>query len=481
MVGRVGLLLLVIAVVAGCSGDPKPDPGPLPKVQHPQVAAPVDRAAAAVAAGLTGLDACALLRGGTAERTAPHECVRSFGGDLSVSVTLGAHWPRSRRFDVPLLVLAGAKVYLDRSPYVDESASLCQARIPVSFTDVIDVTVGAGPSAAATVCPQARAYATAAIRALGSGSARSRIPAARWYSCTLLAKTLRQPGAPLRHDPLDRCTGPGGTGIELSYAPPLDPNAMDTFRTIGGKPVKVDESKACRLTWSQTRAGLRESPRAALQVTVAAPDCGRGEKLVAAAMTVLAGDVPAPARSQRPLTYRPNQPDVAAAGACARLRDDDRCQPYRRVAAPKGAVEVRRRAEADPNVECAIAVDAVSKHLGAGLQPVTTGDLCVFAETTHALEVAVEVVAPTGEPPGGENAKQLTVAGRSAVLVSQQIRGSGPQPPVYRTDDLYVDASVGVRLHVRFLLAPARGAARTDTGRAARLEPLAADILTSYL
>lgn len=206
-------------------------------------------------------------------------------------------------------------------------------------------------------------------------------------------------------------------------------------------------------------------------------------------MKALDGPPPAQPNPKHPLVYKSGEPDVAAAGACADFGGVGECEPYHQVDAPTGAREVLQRVKADPNVNCAIAVDAVSKHLGQGFRPVTaTGRsdtlrtrTCDFVEQSHKLRVSVSVVDLA--PPHlllqrARAKKEVTVHGRPGTFASDV-----SAPYRNRNDDLYVALADDISLRVQFSFATGRGATSktvVDPERAAVLQPLAIDILSKY-
>ncbi|MFC0622944.1 hypothetical protein [Kribbella deserti] len=52
-------------------------------------------------------------------------------------------------------------------------------------------------------------------------------------------------------------------------------------------------------------------------MTLRATTCVEGAKIVLALMKLLAGPAPTRVPAQHPLIYKPGEPDVPAAGACA--------------------------------------------------------------------------------------------------------------------------------------------------------------------
>lgn len=484
-IARVVLGVLLVCGLSGCTGDkqeaePLPD---LPAVVHPTAEVPKDRDPAAVMAALTRLDACALMGSAKAVPMTPHRCRLETGVGESMTLTLGAPMDWQERYASDVLTVKGARVYV-QGPDLDR----CKADIPVSFTQTIEVGLTTFRDLTPARCEQVRTMTAAVITRLANPEAYlSRMPAARWNACTALARSLGLTAPTSKHSivsGLDQCTDPDGLQVELSFDRDFKSPADATVRQLGGKRVRQFTFSGCDLQWSQGPSGVANAPKHV--VTVRAKTCGQADKSALVLMKVLDGPPPAQAKPQHPLTYKSGEPDRAAAGACADVGTREPCEPYHQVEAPTGAQEILRRVKADPNVNCAIAVDAVRKHLGPGFRPATLNSpaehlahrSCVFVEQSHEHTFAVSVVdaPPTPKTVYLPHGQDITVQGRPGTFFSFVERNS-------RRDDLYVGVADRITLRLQFDLVPGRGATtktRPDTTRAALLQPLATDILTKY-
>lgn len=214
--------------------------------------------------------------------------------------------------------------------------------------------------------------------------------------------------------------------------------------------------------------------------------CAEAATTAAAVVRVLAGPAPASVAPQRPLTYRPDEPDMPAAGACVDQWLPRSCEPYRPVPAPRGADEVLRQAQENPNVNCAIAIVAVGKHLGPAFRPVT--DLrpdepngpfgCAFVEPAHGLTVWVRVA---GHRPKNDR-HWITYAGRQAQERTKWVTDKYGRS--HQHDELVVNLTSQAQLLVELDSSEPRGPVDNpplDASRKVRLRPLTTDIITAYL
>lgn len=486
-IARVVLGVLLVCALSGCTGDKQetgPSPLPeLPAVVHPKAEVPKDRDPAAVMAALTRLDACALMGSAKAVPMAPHRCRLETAPGESMTLTLGSLLGGRERHGSDVQTIKGARVYVQGPDHLR-----CAADIPVSFTQTIEVGFTTFHDVLTPArCEQVWTMAAGVVTRLAKPDAYlSRLPAARWNACTALARSLGLTAPTSEHDfvnGLDDCTDPNGQQVELSFGRDFKSSPDQTVRQLGGKRVRQQKFSICDLQWSQGRSGVASAPQQV--VTVRAKTCAQADKMALVLIKALDGPSPAQAKPQHPLIYKSGEPDMAAAGACADFGNFRMpCEPYHQVEAPTGAREVLRRVKADPNVNCAIAVEAVGKHLGPGFRPVTTNGqsenlgnrACAFVEQSHELVISVSVIdaAPPSadalEPPG----KSVTVQGRPGAIFSAV--GN-------RDDNLYIEVADGISLRVQFSFDPGRGATSktpVDTKRAEVLQPLAIDILSKY-
>lgn len=496
---RSGLLLsaLAIAVTAfGCSdGGSKP----LPTVHHPHAAVPQDRDAAGVTAALNALDPCDLLDPAAARSAlipaeltpvprGPHRCELEIArGSDDVNVTIDTPLSARDRFMQEPLILAGHKAYLSRQ------ATMCRLAIPVSFTRAIEVRADlTGPRY--KQCRQlVTRFGTAAVGALESPH-RTNLPLSRWESCTLLREALPAGRRSFSHgnftDGMDRCDaiskGESTPDYYLDFEYGDDPGlgGADPVRTIGGHRTRIYSDPQCNLSWSEGTTGIGKHNSA--NVTLVAPDCTQAENAAVRAMDLLSGPPPATPAPQGPLTYAADQPDVAAAGACVDLPTYGTCEPYRPVTAPHGGKELLRHIAADPYIRCAVAVDAVRKHLGAEFKPVIDIDpvvvvdgkrvadsRCTFVEPTHSIRFSLDTdegVAPDTSLTTQKVAGHPVLVKDGDPIQHAFIIALGEGPP---------DGEMSGTLQVT---AP-RGTDDADrnVGVFDKLEPIMTDIVTKYL
>lgn len=497
---RVLLVLGVLLVAIGCT----PDADPAPPPEHPRAAVPADRDDRAVVAALRGIDPCALLdidaarapdlpSGAVSRPRGPHRCQVRSAALRDVAVVLGTPLTADERYGLELLDVGGVKAYVDRG----NAAAQCRAYVPVSFTRAVEFYADNGPSG----CDRVRAFVTAAAAELSrTDPPVNELPLSTWDACTALAAAT---GTPTRGpapfgglgDGMDRCSDAEGTyTLELHYGedPGQDEETeQQKIVTIGGKRVRSYSIPQCVLAWRQGPA--LDGARGA-NVTVHAPDCTKAEPLAEAAMRRLAEPAPPdPVPVQRPVTYRPDEPDIASAGACvdaAKVRD---CEPYHEVAVPAGRDEIVRAAGADPNVQCAIALEAVRRNYGPALMPVTAAAeeiypdpvkrRCHFVEPSHGIRVGVEVPTAQSEraafPQLGP--AEVRIAGRAAT--AYDFRTAGTDEPAGRGVTVPLADDAGV-LSAWVELLPPRDAgpdAPVDASDAAAIDRVAADIVTAHL
>ncbi|MEU0089311.1 hypothetical protein [Kribbella sp. NPDC006257] len=485
---RLGPVALVLAglLLSACgpAKEPKASPQPtgtpssLPSVAHPKAAVPKDRDLARVVSTLTGIDACRLLDPAKAptlgkaqgrnqailRRASPHEC-QIEGRNAFVRAQLGDWSDWSRRFELEIGEIRGVRIYRQR--FDNE----CTVWMPVSFVYSIRFFSSTRFKMPGTVCQEPDAFAAAAVQVLTKAGAPARVPLAGWSGCAVLSAIVGQPIESLElggasSDFVDGCTGKTAS-LGIWYGTGLK-SAKKTVR-IGGRTVAVDEYKQCNLTWDQGPSG-QPAPYDRIRVDLNAQTCAAGQQLVKKAQTLLAGPAPKRASAQYPLYLRADEPDSHRPGACVDLDHDDRtlCQPYVPVDAPKGAAEVLRRVQADPNVVCAISTAAVGKLLGAGLRPVTTeGQSCSYVEQSHRLKVVLGV------------SNQSSLAYQSDVQ-SRKIAGREAKFADRGTEKvLVVDCGQAVFLELVFAFSKGRGG-QLDTARPKDPEPLATEIVNQF-
>ncbi|MGH3360331.1 MAG: hypothetical protein ACRDO7_16135 [Nocardioidaceae bacterium] len=428
------LLALALALLAGCTGTDEPTtPDVSAQLARLDPMADVDLAAGstgerdpdAVAAALWRLDPCALITppGGARlidhSTSAPHAC--SFytgrGYQSEVMVELGVRLGPEDRFAMQPVELSGVTAYVH--PHRRQYGA-CAIWLPVSSEHAIRYQydrVGCAP-----LHPLIRRT----VERLGKAPDELRVPGLGGTdTCSLLRSAVGDPtrGRTIEYGleyayGIDSCTVvdpqvPGGIRALTPYASlEIDVQGMDPdwrkVGTIDGRDVYGHSD--CTRSWLE----------GAVAMEVEARSCSTAHRFAAGVIAAL--DRPArPAEPQRPLLFRPDDPDTAT-GACADYMPLDvgrdytnpsegvasgpACRAYREPEVPDGAAETVVAADADPNVTCAVAEDAVRAYdpdlrpatLAAALpdiyrQPPFGTRPCVFTDPTHREQVMVFVSA----------------------------------------------------------------------------------------
>lgn len=456
----VAATLLAVSACTGDSDEPADPFEPLPKVEYATGSVPQDRDADAVTAALARIDPCALLdpaaadlkgypKSLPAEADGPHVCEIENAGYDEVRVALGVELPATGgplsgndRFTRDLVTLGGAKAYVNA---VD--STYCRVALPVSFTHAIEFTGSAG-GIGGDSCHGPKGFAAAAARTLErQGPALSQRGPGRWPACTLLReavgelpqrKELRM-GADFLYG-MDECgvwqtsgsSKLGVTGAELQpvaadvslqleYTSP-EPEYGRDFGTVNGRVLDGYRGPGCNLAWNEWAAPPSvDGDRQVARLKLSAPGCARARELAGRVTKVLDHDRPRLEQPQRPVLYAPDEADIAAPRGCENIPDFAAvdCAAYTSPDVPEGGIEVIRAAEADPNVNCAFALDAVRRYLGEQMRPVTAvhgvddagapAYACGFAEPDHRRQLWIRASSqPMGQEPGSE------VAGRPA-------------------------------------------------------------------
>jgi hypothetical protein len=408
-----GIAVAALLVLAGCgSGD---DGGPLPKVEHPKAAVPKDRDGQAVLAALRRIDPCALLdpKGFPADRkpkaSGPFTCSISrtddrYADSQTVRFTTLGDQDRARN---PLQIIGGAKAYsaINRDP--------CVYSFPVSFELAIEFS---SYSSHRDNCTSAKELAQGVAMKLANPDAVA--VAQSWDACAVLRTATNGESGTYRYGDgtgFDDCRASAPfAALVLGYSPKSDQGA--TVETIGGKRVAIHQGDQCEITWHNGVA--RQSNE--LWVSIQGVDCAKAKTMAERAMTALAAPPPE-TTPQRPLLYGPDDPDRPIPGACVLWEKPDQCQPYVEVPVPSEKGQLIRAAEADPNVDCAMAIEAVTKHFGAQWKPVTITDQrgCTFIESTRLARVSVSTSAePVSKRPHVDGERDLTIADHPGTLWS---------------------------------------------------------------
>ncbi|MGH3912235.1 MAG: hypothetical protein ACRDTC_02305, partial [Pseudonocardiaceae bacterium] len=330
-------------------------------------------------------------------------------------------------------------------------------------------------------------------------------PLSQWDGCSLLATVLgdRTEQYTLELDDgvpgLDGCDASKGEDPELSLTMSYnrDPAryAGANRKELGGRTVAVAEPELvgpgrpyCLVSWSNGPASAIKALSDQV-IEVRAPDCPQVEQLAAA---IISGHDTAPptAAVQQPLLYRPDEPDTAATGPCIDDFDGDkpgRCTPYREVSIPRGGKKIIAAAAADPNVECAVALEPVRAHLGAHLAPITDGSSCYFLEPTHSVRVEVNLSGVYVPDRYGteldlhRNRKKIDVSGHPAIYFEFELPDIRTEYHIFASPGY--DTSAPGFIHIMLSLELPRGApfgAPIDTTRAPLLEEIMADVMSTH-
>jgi len=331
LVAVLGVLACGLAACSVDSGQPEPPPR--------ERAVPVDRDEPAILATLRGLDPCALLDPAATGaptafpatvapvRTGPRHCEIRGGPEVAAGVTVGtAFGTEARVTEFAQEPIAGAKAYLPRAV---QPGDPCVLHVPVSFGYSVSFSVFIDAALGVDQCTVVRGLAGAAIPKLAEPAgitAAPPLPLAAWDVCALLRDAIAT-GAPAaagqqvrvtEDDGVDRCyadppDGPGyGFSLRLRYDVLL---RGGTAKTIGGKTVDVFEFDDCEVSWTDGPVATGSTAPTEQVVAVGAPDCDTAEAVAAAVLAKMGGDPKAEVRPwQRSLTYRPDEPDMPAAG-----------------------------------------------------------------------------------------------------------------------------------------------------------------------
>jgi hypothetical protein len=419
-------------VVSGCSSDepaatPPPETPPS-TVVHPKAEVPKDRDGQAVLSALRRLDPCSLLdtaRGAVAGyppglkplAEGPFYCyIVKPDRSEAVYLSFGA-FPERLRFEQPLQTIGQAKAY------VRQESGKCTVSLPVSFTTAIQFLVSP-KSAEPDPCAAGKAFAAVAAGKLAQPDAIQVAPS--WDACSVLRTVAGE-----SHEYQQRLAGMDScefrqdgfiVRLSFSYDRPVEP----ATETVGGARAAVQERNpagdGCDVAWRQGAARTTypaDGPD--LVVSFNMVGCDRAKTFAEQVMKVLASAPPEIA-PQRPLLYKPSEPDVAVPGGCAFWTKPAECQPYVQVAAPSGKAEILRAAQADPNVDCRLSVEAVAKHYTEPMYAVTVSEPgCQFVESTRAIRIAVGTSpTPLGKRDRVNGDREATVGGRPARVLSSE-------------------------------------------------------------
>lgn len=481
LVDIVAASCVIALAVTGCvAKQPHETKGPPSTVQHPPPPLPKDRDEWAVLAALARIDPCAVLESagvGTLQASSPSTCQAANPGGGKVAFRVD-RLPTARRLKLPSRTLAGAKVYVD-------APADCTVWLPVSFELAVAIDVRDAP-ASVDRCTGAQTIATAAANALADPVAVQ--ADIRWEACAALRSAPGTDVAP--PDMMDRCLDQHSKAVlEFKYS---TPGMSDWQRTtVSGVVVWTRDdpdpkAPSCHAEWSFGPAARHARNGMQLVASLGAVDCGRVTPLVEPLITALRKPPPQ-VEPQRPLLYRPDEPDSSQPGACAYaalpqtgapLPMAANCAPYVQVPVPAEAGEIARAAEADANVHCAVALDAIVKHLGTEMRPVTVSSTCHFVQPERLIRVEFAVSSAT--------VQDISKSGLPGAEQIEMARHPGYRLPRRdnRADyEIWVATSTSPSrpgsLHLTLGTGPvATQPLLADT--AAKVEPILADILRKY-
>lgn len=437
-----GAAVALVVTAAACTPDqPSTTETPSSRDESVPVAEPKDRDPAAVMAAVRRIDFCAVARQvtGAADVSArdPFSCEGS-GASVGV-VQLGA----DKRLTFPARVIDGAKAYVDSSRPDD-----CVVYFPLSFKFALQVD-GAG-------CEPAVDVTLAATP--------------RWDACGALAQTadegdLTEAGATIG----TACERTEPDLARLEFGTPLvGPTRTET---VGGVQVEVQEDDTtgrtvCWAAWPGTDG---------LWTAVAAASCAQARTLAESVMTVL-GSPPPDVAPQNPLLYGPDEPDTPSLGACANL---DRkvaihCRPYTDTGVPDDEAALL---DAGADTQCAVARDAVTRHLGTHVVPVAVDDgelaSCYFVESERQVQVRFQVESdPIDGVPEVFSVREAEIAGHPGYVEE----GQAYRVWVATSDDPNRDGGLSLTIEA----GPAKRDGQPPAEVAAMAESIIADLLATH-
>jgi hypothetical protein len=436
---------VAVFTLAGCTGGGGSGTVPPPTIERPAAELPKDRDEKAVIATLRRVDMCAVLdaaaaaagtTGYTLRATSPTVCtmdIPTAGQPRSASLDVGI-LSSDERLHLPSTTLRGAKAYIEtRDDY-------CRVHFPITFRLAIQIHTDSGP------CAYAEKLATGVAAALADPTGVAAEP--RWEACELLG--LSTDVEPLEVGNLDGCSDSENLATVIELRNPLVFPEHDARRTrIGGVDVWMTNGTAagstnCWIDWAPGRGDL--------VVRLGSTTCATVEPLVERVNRTL-HEPPPEVPPQRPLLYPPDEPDRRFAGACAFADMGDAspevCAPHVEVPAPAGGDSLAA-AEADPDVACELALDAVTERFGSQMQAVavanrTVGCYFVMSERLVQLEFSVASQA-TFSRLGRHDEREIEVAGHAGSVAHQQSPGEGYRFTVAASTDVDEPGVLRLRL-----------------------------------
>ncbi|HEY0496925.1 MAG TPA: DUF3558 family protein [Kutzneria sp.] len=466
---------LAVLTLAGCANAIEGQAEPILGAQS-KVKGPPDRDGDAVLNALRVLDACALLDGpgmaaaglpGNAHPIArgPHSCSFSVDRILgdTVDVLVGEKTLFGNKYHELPVTIAGAKAYVDDRALSGHQD--CSVDIPVSFVMSVAVRSEPGYESKTNACEQAKAAAAGVIAKLGNPDAVT-VPASRplanWDGCSLLTAALpdldpKKVALDLysAQSPYDSCSARQDDGngkstelgdLEVKYdSDPLS-GANRTPKQVGDKTANVsDMSTSCYVEWGLGPSGSADKLYDTVVVEVKLKGCDNATALAVKVQKALAGPTPGNAKPQRPLPYKPDEPDTDAVGACIDFsQDDGNCAPYQPFTLPASFAAWFPSTDSQPAIGCALAVDAVKEVFGDTFKPVVWGQHCFFVEPTHSTTITIDVATTYAPAKYGaredlySNVQTVSVSGKQAKSFTNTIHTAKPGHPAYDEYDVYV-------------------------------------------
>lgn len=464
---------VVVLALSGCTDD-GPTAAPPPEIEQPEAELPKDRDERAVIAALRRIDMCAVLdaavaAAGTAEydlrAMSPTVCRTDLVGADAAYATVGvtSDVGSVKRLSLPAREIRGAKAYLDARD------DRCAAYFPITFRLAVELAVDGGP------CAYAEKLATGVADALADPARVSTEP--RWEACELLRTSTDHRTLPVGD--LDQCSEAENLAITLQLRNPLVFPEHDAKRAqVDGLAVWVTSGTAAGSTycWIDWAPGPGD-----LVVRLTATTCAEVEPLVRPVNRRL-HEPPPDVAPQRPLLYPPSEPDRRFDGACAFADVGDArpdvCAPHVEVPVPTGG-DLLAEAEADPDVACELALDAVTERFGSRLQAVAVanrqaGCYFVMPERLVQLEFSVLSEATFGDLDLHDE-REIDLAGHAAAVRHQR----SPGEEYWYSVAASTDASEPGVLRLRLAQGPVQGATLTPDA-VDKAEQVLADVVREH-
>ncbi|UPK75680.1 hypothetical protein MU582_03285 [Nocardioidaceae bacterium SCSIO 66511] len=378
--------------------------------------ATTERDPKATSAALWRLDPCRLVapkkgKPGRVEQSAPHRCQLSIGA-TEIRFVLGAILTTSERKQIGATNVRGAKAYIQRG---SRRLGGCTGWLPVSRDNTIRVEDEFAE------CWRVRPILRRVVDRIDAPSSTRTVPGlGAVETCPLLEHGLGSAikgrkveyGADNRDYGLDHCaaldSGQQDTAHSTIYEQfasleldayqaqtlTFEEGVSDTptpdayassgwpadFGTIRGRSVFGSRGDGgdyeCIMRWAESTTILQLEART----------CARAKPLVRRMIKFLDNRPQPSASPQKPLLYDAGDDDFEARGGCADYLplwfgpeyggtmpslDGPACHPFTESDVPDDPAEIVVAAQADPNVTCDLATDAVRDEFGDRLEPAT--------------------------------------------------------------------------------------------------------------